>query len=100
MNCTVPVGELPLTVAVKVTVWPRGDGFADKTSLTVVVPGPPAAAQVPEGPLKVLLLLSDPGLEVQVSAVPLVMPTVLQSQRRSIQSSHSLLWKRTFADRC
>ena len=39
-NATVPVGvELPLTVAVKVTVWPAVDGFTDE--ITTVLVGTP-----------------------------------------------------------
>src|SRR5262245_29388553 len=40
LNCTVPVGELPLTVAVKVIDCPNADGFNDEPRLVVVEPGP------------------------------------------------------------
>ena len=35
-NCTVPVGLAPVTVAVKVTLWPSTDGFRDEASAVVV----------------------------------------------------------------
>jgi hypothetical protein len=36
MNCTVPVGEAPVTVAVKVTAWPGALGLSDDTRLVLV----------------------------------------------------------------
>src|SRR5689334_23297936 len=36
---TVPVGELPVTVAVKVTLAPAGDGLAELDSVVVVALG-------------------------------------------------------------
>jgi hypothetical protein len=35
-NCTVPVGELPVTVAVKLTDWPYADGFELEVTAVVV----------------------------------------------------------------
>ena len=37
VNCTVPVGELPLTVAVKVTVLPTVAGLGELLTAAVVV---------------------------------------------------------------
>ena len=39
VKVTAPVGELPLTVAVKVTFWPNVDGFAVETTIVVVAAG-------------------------------------------------------------
>ena len=36
LNCTVPVGEAPVTVAVKVTAWPDRLGLSDETRVVVV----------------------------------------------------------------
>src|SRR5207248_9483843 len=41
-NCTVPVGALPLTVAVKATPCPNDDGLIDEATLVVVGVGPTA----------------------------------------------------------
>ncbi len=38
---TVPVGALPFTVAVKVTLWPTVDGLSELISVVVVGAGPP-----------------------------------------------------------
>ena len=38
MKATMPVGEpLPLIVAVKVTLWPEGDGLAEDTTKVLVL---------------------------------------------------------------
>jgi len=39
LKLTVPLGKLPLTVAVKVTVAPAVDGFAELVSVVVVAAG-------------------------------------------------------------
>ena len=39
MNCTEPVGLLPVTVAVKVTAWPNSDGLSDDTRVMLLVTG-------------------------------------------------------------
>ena len=36
LNCTVPVGEAPVTVAVKVTAWPDRLGLSDDDRLVLV----------------------------------------------------------------
>ena len=36
LNCTVPVGEAPVTVAVKVTAWPDRLGLSEEVSDVVV----------------------------------------------------------------
>ena len=36
LNCTVPVGEAPVTVAVKVTAWPTMLGLSDEIRAAVV----------------------------------------------------------------
>ena len=40
MKLTVPVGTLPLTVAVNVTVWPTLDGLSELATVVVVGTGP------------------------------------------------------------
>src|SRR5205085_8798043 len=41
VNATVPVGDVPVTVAVKVTAAPGEDGFAELTSAVLLVVIPP-----------------------------------------------------------
>jgi len=43
VNATPPVGALPLTVAVNVTLLPGAEGFCELPSVVVVGVGPPAA---------------------------------------------------------
>jgi hypothetical protein len=43
MKFTLPVGLLPLTVAVNVTDLPTVDGLSELPTVVVVVTGPPAA---------------------------------------------------------
>ena len=42
VNATLPVGALPLTVAVNVTLTPAVDGFCELASVVVVAAGAPA----------------------------------------------------------
>ena len=46
LNCTVPVGLLPVTVAVKVTDCPTVDGLSEDSATVVVGPGPGPPAVV------------------------------------------------------
>ena len=39
MNCTVPVGVLPVTVAVKVTDWPTVEGLSEETTVVLDATG-------------------------------------------------------------
>src|SRR5215475_8966414 len=46
LKFTVPVGEVPVTVAVKVTFVPIVDGLVELPSVVVVAPPPPAPEAV------------------------------------------------------
>ena len=53
VNATVPVGALPATAAVNVTLAPTSDGFADVDSVVVIGGRPPMATctvSMPDAP--------------------------------------------------
>src|SRR6185437_12869755 len=71
LNCTVPVGLLPVTVAVNVTLWPNVDGLSDEARAVVVgAAAPVAVTQAENSDVSPTAPKPSPTLAVEVMTRP------------------------------